>query len=100
MNTPLVFERIFNAPAEKVWKAITDLNQMKQWYFPQLENFKHEEGFETQFNVHHEGKDYLHIWKIKEIIPLKKISVEWKYDGYPGNSIVSFEIFHKEIKRN
>jgi hypothetical protein len=23
----------------------------------------------------------------------KKISVEWKYGGYPGNSLVSFELF-------
>ncbi|HKB45981.1 MAG TPA: SRPBCC domain-containing protein [Chitinophagaceae bacterium] len=84
MNTPLVFERIFNAPAEKVWKALTDLNQMKQWYFPQLENFKPEEGFETQFNVHNEGKDYLHIWKIKKVIPLKKIPLN-------GNMVVTRE---------
>jgi uncharacterized protein YndB with AHSA1/START domain len=92
-NTAIVIERTFNAPVEKIWKALTDINQMKQWYFPQLENFKPQEGFETQFNVHHEGKDYLHIWKIKEVIPFKKISVEWKYGGYPGNSLVSFEIF-------
>ena len=92
-ETPLVIERTFNAPAEKIWKAITDLSQMKQWYFPQLEQFKPEKDFETQFNVHHEGKDFLHIWKIKEVVPMKKISVEWKYGGYPGNSLVSFELF-------
>jgi len=90
---PIIIERTFNVPAEKVWEAITDINQMKQWYFPQLENFKPEEGFETEFNVHHEGKDYFHIWQVKEVVPLKKISVEWKYRGYPGNSLVSFELF-------
>ena len=92
-EAPLVIERTFNEPAEKIWKAITDINQMKQWYFPQLEQFKPEKDFETQFNVHHEGKDFLHIWKIKEVVPMKKISVEWKYGGYPGNSLVSFELF-------
>jgi uncharacterized protein YndB with AHSA1/START domain len=97
-ETPLVIERTFNAPVEKVWKAITDIDQMKLWYFPQLEQFKPEAGFETQFNVHHEGKDYLHIWKIKEAIPLKKISVEWKYGGYPGNSLVNFELFPERNK--
>jgi uncharacterized protein YndB with AHSA1/START domain len=89
----IMIERTFTVPAEKVWKAITDVNQMKQWYFPQLENFKPEEGFETEFNVHHEGRDYLHIWKVKQVVPLKKISVEWSYGGYPGNSVVSFELF-------
>jgi len=92
-DAPVVIERIFNAPVEKVWKAITDLDQMKQWYFPQLEKFKPEAGFETEFNVHHDGKDFIHIWKIKEVISLKKISVEWKYGGYPGKSLVSFELF-------
>jgi uncharacterized protein YndB with AHSA1/START domain len=93
MDTPVVLERTFNAPVEKVWKAITDIDQMKQWYFPQLESFKPEEGFETEFNVHHEGRDYFHIWKISKVVPLKKLSVEWKYKGYPGNSLVSFELF-------
>jgi PhnB protein len=89
----IVLERIYNAPLPTVWKALTDINQMKQWYFPQLESFEPKEGFETQFNVHHEGKDYYHIWKIKEVVPMKKISVEWKYKDYPGNSLVSFELF-------
>jgi len=92
-EAPLIIERTFNAPAEKIWKALTDIDQMKEWYFPQLENFKPQKGFETQFNVHHQGKDFLHIWKIKEVVSLKKIAVEWKYGGYPGNSVVSFELF-------
>ena len=95
---PVILERIFNAPVENVWKALTDINQMKQWYFPQLENFKPEQGFETQFNVHHEGKDFLHIWKVKDVVPKKKISLEWKYAGYPGSSLLSFELFPEGAK--
>jgi len=92
-DQPVILEKIFSAPVKKVWEALTDINQMKKWYFPQLENFKPEVGFETQFNVHHEGRDYLHIWKVVEVVAMKKISVEWKYEGYPGNSLVSFELF-------
>jgi len=62
------------------------MDQMRQWYFPQLAQFKPEMGFETQFNVHHDGKDYPHIWKIKEVVPRKKFSRELRYGGYPGNS--------------
>ncbi|HEY1870989.1 MAG TPA: SRPBCC family protein [Chitinophagaceae bacterium] len=89
----VVLERIFNAPVEKVWQALTDINQMKIWYFPQLDEFKPEEGFETQFIVSNEGKDYPHIWKVKEVHPLRKISLDWKFGGYPGNSLLSFELF-------
>ena len=92
MNNSIVIERIFNAPVKKVWQALTDIHQMRHWYFPQLEDFKAEEGFETKFNVHHEGKDYLHVWKVKEVVPLQKISLQWRYEGYPGNSLLSFEL--------
>jgi uncharacterized protein YndB with AHSA1/START domain len=92
-ESPIILERVFDAPVEKVWQAVTDVNQMKLWYFPQLEDFKPVPGFETEFNVHHEGKDYFHMWKVKEVERLKKIAVEWKYEGYPGNSLVSFELF-------
>jgi uncharacterized protein YndB with AHSA1/START domain len=95
---PVTIERTFDAPIEKVWDAITDINQMKVWYFPQLEDFKPEKDFETQFNVHHEGKDFMHLWKVKEVMPLKKISIEWKYAGYPGSSLVSFELFPEANK--
>jgi uncharacterized protein YndB with AHSA1/START domain len=32
-NEPFVIERTLNASAERVWKAITDKDQMKEWYF-------------------------------------------------------------------
>jgi uncharacterized protein YndB with AHSA1/START domain len=94
MNThPFVIERTFNAPVEKVWEAITDKDQMKQWYFPMLESFEPVVGFQTEFNVRFEGKDHIHIWKVTEVIPNKKISYEWRYGGFEGNSLVTFELF-------
>ena len=89
---PIVIQRSYNAPVKKVWDAITNLEQMKQWYFNNIPDFRPEPGFTTQFNVHHEGKDFLHIWKVTEVVPMKKISYEWRYEGYPGNSLVTFEL--------
>jgi uncharacterized protein YndB with AHSA1/START domain len=89
---PFVIERTFNAPVEKVWKAITDKDQMKQWYFT-LADFKPEPGFEFQFIGGEEDKPYLHLCKIKEVIPGRKISYSWRYEGYEGNSLVTFELF-------
>ena len=42
---PLVVERIFDAPATLVWKAITNKADMNQWFF-ELTEFKAEAGFE------------------------------------------------------
>ena len=59
---------------------------MKQWYFSALDDFK-PEGIQTQFNVRNGNKDYLHIWKVAEVKPGKRISYEWNFGGYPGNSL-------------
>ncbi len=92
-KTPIIIERVFDALAETVWQALTDLNQMKQWYFAPLNSFEPEVGFETQFTVRHNEKDYLHIWKVTQLVPGKKISYNWKYGGKPGESSVTFELF-------
>ena len=79
-NEPLIIEHIFAASAEKVWKAITDKNQMKQWYF-NITEFKPEVGFEFQFYGGSEDKQWLHLCQITEVVPDKKITSTWRYDG-------------------
>jgi uncharacterized protein YndB with AHSA1/START domain len=65
---------------------------MCQWLFDTISDFRPELGFETQFNVHAGEKDYLHIWKVTEVIPEKRIAYEWRYGGYDGNSTVEWEL--------
>ncbi len=89
---PFVIERTLNAPAERVWKAITDKDQMKQWYFD-IAEFKPEVGFEFSFEGHNEDRCYLHLCRITEVIPGKKLQYSWRYDGETGNSLVTFELF-------
>jgi len=98
MNTSPIFkEVIINAPVLKVWKAITDREEMKQWYFD-LAEFKPEVGFEFQFEGGPDDRKYLHLCKITEVIPNKKLSYSWKYDGYEGDSFVTFELFDENGK--
>ena len=91
-SEPFIIERTFNAPIERVWKAITDKAQMKQWYFD-LEAFEPEPGFEFRFTGVNEGRTYLHVCRVIEVIPGKKISYSWRYEGHEGNSLVTFELF-------
>ena len=91
-NEPLMIERTLNAPAERVWKALTNKDEMKRWYFD-LKEFKPEVGFEFQFTVEHEGFKYVHHCKIKEVIPGKELVHSWRYQGYEGDSQVTFESF-------
>lgn len=88
-------ERLLNAPVEKVWKALTDKEQMKQWYFD-VSAFEPTPGFEFSFEGGGEALTYLHLCKIIEVEPNRKLSYSWRYDGYEGNSILSFELFPTE----
>jgi uncharacterized protein YndB with AHSA1/START domain len=89
---PFVIERTYNAPVEKVWKALTDKDQMKQWYFD-LAAFKAEVGFEFTFEGGPPERSYTHVCKISEVVLNKRLSHSWKYDGYEGESFVTWELF-------
>ena len=89
---PIVIERTLNAPIEKVWSAISDNSQMKQWYF-ELADFKPEVGFEFQFEGGTETETFTHLCKITEVIPGKKLTHSWRYEGFAGNTFVTFELF-------
>jgi uncharacterized protein YndB with AHSA1/START domain len=91
-DAPVIVERTFNAPVKKVWKALTDNQEMKKWYF-KLAEFKPEVGFEFRFTAGEEGKEFPHHCKIMEVIIEKKLAYTWRYEGYEGNSQVSFELF-------
>ena len=92
-NEPIIIERTFSTSVEKIWKAITDKDEMKQWYFD-LKEFKAEAGFEFQFSGGPSPeRQYLHLCKITEAIPNKKLTYSWRYDGYTGISFVTFELF-------
>ena len=89
----VIVEQVYNAPVEKVWKALTDREQMKQWYFD-IAAFKPEVGFEFSFTG--QGKDcetYIHLCRITEVVFEKKLVYSWRYEGFEGNSLVSFELF-------
>jgi uncharacterized protein YndB with AHSA1/START domain len=92
-DKPIMVEQTFNESIDTVWNSITMIDQMRQWYFKNIPSFKPEVGFETQFSVQSQGRNFLHMWKVTEVVPKKMIMYNWKYDGYPGDSFVVFELF-------
>jgi uncharacterized protein YndB with AHSA1/START domain len=100
MNSePFITEIIINSPASEIWNAITDKDEMKKWYFD-IEEFEPKEGFEFQFWGGDENKKFLHLCKVTEVIPEKKISYSWKYNELPVETLVMFEIFDEGNKRS
>lgn len=95
-DPPVIVEQTFNASVATVWSAITDIDQMRLWYFDNIPSFRPEVGFETRFTVRSDGRDFPHLWKITAVVPQQKIEYNWKYDGYPGDSYVAFELFEQD----
>ena len=95
-DSPIIIEQTFNVSIEQLWKAITELKEMKQWFFENIEAFEAKEGFETRFIVENENRIFPHLWKITKVEPYKRIVYNWKYEGYVGNSFVTFELSEQD----
>ena len=97
-NNVITVEKIYNAPVEKVWKALTDKDEMREWYF-NVDDFKPEKGFEFSFaGQGRKGEEYIHLCKVLEAVPNKKIQYSWSYKGHPGYSVVTFDLFDEGDK--
>ena len=90
MHTPFVIEQIYDAPIEKAWKALTDKNQMKEWYFPQLLGFEPVVGFKFEFAK--DGSSYEKEWIVTRVVDGRILAHTWKYKNYPGMSEVTFQL--------
>lgn len=95
---PLIVERVYNAAIEKVWKAITDRDQMKEWYFD-LQEFKPEVGFRFQFTGGDDHVQYLHECEVLVVDPPHKLSYSWRYPDYRGYSVLTWELFEEGKNR-
>ena len=93
MNSePIIVERTLNAPINKVWEAISDKETMKKWYFD-FQEYKPEVGCEFYFVAGDDTRQFKHLCKLIELQEGCKISYSWRYEGYTGNSSVTFELF-------
>jgi uncharacterized protein YndB with AHSA1/START domain len=90
MSIPLIKEFNYDSPVESVWDALTDTDKMKQWYFPQLYEFKPIAGYKFQFDD--EGGEYRKEWIVTKVTAGKMLAHSWAYQGYPGSSEVIFEL--------
>jgi len=92
LSEPIIVEQSFEDSTETVWKAITEHEQMIQWFFDNIPDFKAEAGFETQFEVDAGERRFNHLWKIIEAVPGRKIVYDWRYEQYSGAGTVTFEL--------
>jgi uncharacterized protein YndB with AHSA1/START domain len=71
---PFTIERVFDAAVNVLWKAMTDKDEMKQWYFD-LKEFKAEPGFRFSFTGGKDDRQYLHLCEVIDVIPIKNYRI-------------------------
>lgn len=91
----VIVERVFMVSRPLVWQALTDKEIMKQWCF-NLGEFDAVVGFKFEFMGDPEdGIQYKQLCEITEVVPEKKLTYSWRYEGCQGISYVSFELFEE-----
>lgn len=91
LATPIVKEIRLAATPHEVWLTLTDKEEMRKWYFD-FKDFRPEPGFHFSFYGEKDGEKFLHHCTVTEAVPDKKIAYTWKYEQWPGESLVSFEL--------
>src|SRR5687768_11167293 len=82
-------ERIFNAPRERVWQAMTDPKLVAQWWGRGnklvIERMEVERGGHWRFVEH--GPEGVHGFegRYSELVPPERIVQTFEWDGMPGH---------------
>ncbi|TCZ65872.1 SRPBCC family protein [Flaviaesturariibacter aridisoli] len=98
-NEPIQITQVLEAAPAKVWAALTQPDEMKQWYFD-IPGFHAEPGFEFSFNGGpEEGPVFVHRCRITEGLPPHLLAHTWRYEGYPGDTLVTFRLDPEEGDR-
>ncbi|WP_254623664.1 SRPBCC family protein [Myxococcus sp. CA033] len=85
-------ERIFDAPRERVWKAMTDPKQVAQWWGRGnklvVERLEVERGGHWRFVEHAEGDAHGFEGRFREVTPPERMVQTFEWDGMPGYVIL------------
>jgi uncharacterized protein YndB with AHSA1/START domain len=85
-------ERIFNAPRDRVWKAMTDPKLIAQWWGRGnklvIEKFELERGGHWRFVEH--GPEGVHGFegRFREVTPPERVVQTFEWDGMPAYVII------------
>jgi len=85
-------ERIFNAPRDRVWKAMTDPKLIAQWWGRGnklvIEKYELERGGHWRFVEH--GPEGVHGFegRFREVTPQERVVQTFEWDGMPAYVII------------
>lgn len=85
-------ERIFNAPRERVWKALTEPDLIAQWWGRGhklvIERFEARRGGHWRFVEHTDHGDFGFEGRFREVTPPERVVQSFEWDGMPAHVAV------------
>jgi uncharacterized protein YndB with AHSA1/START domain len=113
-------ERIFNAPRERVWKAMTDPKLVAEWWGRGnklvIERLEVEKGGHWRYVEHSPHGVHGFEGRYREVTPVERIVRTFEWDGMPGyvaietatledlgdgrTKLVSVSLFHTTAERD
>lgn len=95
----LHIERAFDAPLEKVWRAYSEPELVRQWWGRgnrlDLVRFEFERGGHWRFEEHSEGQVHGFEGRFGDIEPRKRIRQTFEWDGMPTHVSVDTAEFEQ-----
>jgi uncharacterized protein YndB with AHSA1/START domain len=85
-------ERIFNAPRDRVWKALTDPALVAQWWGRgnklEIERMELQRGGHWRFVERGPDGEYGFEGRYREVTPPERVVQTFEFDGMPGHVVV------------
>jgi uncharacterized protein YndB with AHSA1/START domain len=85
-------ERIFDAPREKVWRAVTDPALVAKWWGRgnqlDIERMEVKRGGHWRYVEHAHGETHGFEGRYREVVPPSRIERTFEWDGMPGHVAV------------
>jgi uncharacterized protein YndB with AHSA1/START domain len=85
-------ERIFDAPRDRVWRALTEPDLIAQWWGRGnrlvVERHELERGGHWRFVEHADGETHGFEGRFREVTPQERIVQTFEWDGMPGHPLL------------
>ena len=90
-------ERVVDAPRERVWRAYTEPELLKQWWGRgnpmTVEKWELERGGHWRFVEHSDQGDHGFEGRFREVTPKDRIAMTFEWDGMPGYTVLDTATF-------
>lgn len=89
----ILVERVFDASRERVWRAFTERDLVKQWWGRgnelDIERFEVERGGHWRFIEHAGDQAHGFEGRFQEVSPIDRLVYTFEWDGMPGHTILN-----------